>query len=146
MKSKWPGIFAGTAAMVILYTPSAASAVSRPVSPPQVRATTACRVADTIPVGRDPRGVAVNPRTNTVYVANVQDATVSSVSGRTHKVTGTIDVSAFSLALDPKTAMIYATNASEEGQVAVVNARLRKVVATVDVGPIPLFAAADPRT
>jgi DNA-binding beta-propeller fold protein YncE len=34
-------------------------------------------VVATIPVGTDPFGVAANPRTNTIYVANDLDNTVS---------------------------------------------------------------------
>jgi YVTN family beta-propeller protein len=37
-------------------------------------------VTGTIPVGTGPRGVAVNPVTNTVYVANFFDNTVSVIS------------------------------------------------------------------
>jgi DNA-binding beta-propeller fold protein YncE len=44
-------------------------------------AAAACRVAGTIWVGRDSRGVAVNPVTNTICVANVQSSTVSRISG-----------------------------------------------------------------
>src|SRR6266568_2052358 len=146
MGSIWRGIVVGAATIAVLSPAEAAAAASAHVAPQAGRLATGCRVADTIRVGRDPRGVAVNPRTNTIYVANVQSGTVSAISRRTGKVTGAIHVAAFSLALDPKTAMIYVTNASEEGRVAVLSARSRRVVATVPVGHIPLFVAVNPRT
>ena len=43
-------------------------------------------------VGTRPLGVAVNPVTNTVYVTNEGDGTVSVISGSTGTVTGTIPV------------------------------------------------------
>src|SRR4051794_23638641 len=49
-------------------------------------------VTTTIPVGNAPEGVAVNPKTDTVYVANEYDDTVSVISGRTNTVTATIPV------------------------------------------------------
>jgi DNA-binding beta-propeller fold protein YncE len=36
-------------------------------------------VVATVPVGREPEGVAVNPRTSTAYVANTLDNTVSAL-------------------------------------------------------------------
>jgi YVTN family beta-propeller protein len=49
-------------------------------------------VTATIPVGNNPRGVAVDPITGTVYVANFSDNTVSAISEATGKVTATIPV------------------------------------------------------
>lgn len=44
----------------------------------------------TIPVGSGPLGVAADPLTNTVYIANVTDNTVSVINGKTNAVTATI--------------------------------------------------------
>ena len=49
-------------------------------------------VTATITVGIYPFGVATNPVTDTVYVTNFTDNTVSVISGRTNKVTATITV------------------------------------------------------
>ena len=49
-------------------------------------------VTATIPVGSYPLGVAANPHTGTVYVANVGSDTVSVISGPTDTVTATIPV------------------------------------------------------
>ena len=61
-----------------------ASAASAPAAPIKVTAT--------IRVGRFPVGVAADPRTNTIYVANTLSNTVSVISGRTNTVTATIRV------------------------------------------------------
>jgi YVTN family beta-propeller protein len=49
------------------------------------------RVTATITVGRFPGGVAVNPATGTVYVAN-RGGTVSVINGHTNTVVATIAV------------------------------------------------------
>ena len=49
-------------------------------------------VTATIPVGIAPLGVGNNPVTNTVYVTNNGDNTVSVISGETQRVTATIAV------------------------------------------------------
>jgi YVTN family beta-propeller protein len=57
----------------------------------------------TIPVGREPLGVDVNPLTNTVYLANEFSGTVSVISGRANKVVATIPVRSapFGIAANP---------------------------------------------
>ena len=42
------------------------------------------------PVGNSPDGVAVNPNTNMVYVANYDDNTMSVIDGKTNSVVKTI--------------------------------------------------------
>ena len=39
------------------------------------------KVVAKVPVGRLPLLVAVNPKTNTIYATNQEDATVSAISG-----------------------------------------------------------------
>ena len=67
--------FVTTAVLFALLTAPAASAAS-----------------STIPVGSGPRSVAVNPSTNTVYVANAGSNTVSVIDGSTGTVASTISV------------------------------------------------------
>jgi YVTN family beta-propeller protein len=71
-------------------------------------------VRATIPVGRFPFGVAADPKTNTIYVANdVSSGTVSVISGRTNTVTATIPVGSDpdGVAADPKAKAVYVANA-----------------------------------
>src|SRR6266568_6428361 len=79
-------------AAVALLAPVAAMATAASASPAGSTAravTAAIRVTATIPVGSFPAGVAVNPRTNTIYVAN-DSGTVSVIRGRTNTVRATI--------------------------------------------------------
>jgi len=79
-------------------------------------------VVATIPVGQLPQGVAVNPATNKVYVANsVVPGTVSVINGQRNTVTATIPVGAapFGVAVNPKTGTVYVTN-SGDGTVSVI--------------------------
>jgi serine/threonine-protein kinase len=68
-------ITVGIAGLAPAATATAAVASSAPGT---ARAATGCvRVAATIPVGPAPFGVAVNPKTNTGYVANFNGTPVS---------------------------------------------------------------------
>ena len=49
-------------------------------------------VATTVPVGKYPVGVAVDPDTRTIYVPNNGDGTVSVIDGATRTVTATVPV------------------------------------------------------
>jgi YVTN family beta-propeller protein len=128
-------------------TAAAVASVSRGRSTAQV-VTAHVRVTATISVGRFPVGVAVNPRTDTTYVANANSGTVSVISGRTNSVTATVRVgrSANGVATNPTTKRIYVTNAASK-TVSVINGRTNMVVATVRVGyPAAFGVAANPRT
>ena len=48
--------------------------------------------SNSIIVGSSPYGVAVNPRSNLVYVTNYKSDTVSVVNGTSHVVMGSISV------------------------------------------------------
>jgi YVTN family beta-propeller protein len=56
--------------------------------------------------------VAVNPVTNTAYVTNFSDGTVSVISGRTGTVTGTIPVGTgpLGVAVNTVTNTVYMAN------------------------------------
>jgi len=61
-------------------------------------------VLTNISVGQLPQGIAVNPKTRAVYVANEGDGTVSVINRRTYTVMATIPVGpAFGIAADAKT-------------------------------------------
>ena len=65
-----------------------------------------------IAVGALPRGVAVNATTNTVYVTNSTDGTVSVIDGASNRVTATLKVGTnpFAIAVDETTDTIYVAN------------------------------------
>jgi YVTN family beta-propeller protein len=48
------------------------------------------KVIDTIPVGRNPVGIAVNPTTNKIYATNLLSLTISVINASTNKVSSTI--------------------------------------------------------
>ena len=69
-----------TAATALLAVAAAATATAAASSPARTAAPPepgVIKVIATIPVGGGPRAVAVNPKTNTVYVTNTDDGTVS---------------------------------------------------------------------
>jgi len=87
-------------------------------------------------VGTNPVGIAVDQATNTIYVANTGDATVSVINSATCKVTsksgcrpvGTVRVGTdpADVSVDPATNTIYVANtydhtSAETGTVSVVN-------------------------
>jgi YVTN family beta-propeller protein len=78
-------------------------------------------VTATITVGTDPYGVAVNPVTGTVYIAN-GSGTVSVMSGRTGTVTATIPVTGHpqGIAVNPLTGTVYVAN-EVSGTVTVIS-------------------------
>jgi len=70
----------------------------------------------TIPLGSSPQGVAVDPSTDMVYVANSSSYTVSVIDGATNTVTATIDVGSdpIGVAVDSSTDTVYAANANSD--------------------------------
>src|SRR6266581_3601133 len=100
-------------------------------------------VVATIPDGQGPFGVAVNPKTNTIYVTNPPSETVTVISGQTNTVVATIPVAGglpSGVAVNPKTKIIYVANLLSD-TVSVINGRTNTVVATVPVGSGPSGAA-----
>ncbi|MBI4717146.1 MAG: hypothetical protein HY763_05020 [Planctomycetes bacterium] len=85
-----------------------------------------------IPVGRDPRSVAVLDKT--AYVANSRDGTVSVVDLVSHAVTGTIPVGSepMGVAPSPNGTWILVTN-SASNSLTVLNVELGIPVITVDL-------------
>ena len=66
----------------------------------------------TLPVGHNPYGIAANPLTNAVYLADEAAATMTILDGRTNTVTATLPVGQVpvGVATDPLTATVYIAN------------------------------------
>jgi len=110
----------------------------------------------TIPVGRQPAGIAVNTTTNLVYVANFQDSTLSVIQGTTGTqncpatcltVVATVPVGhlPIGVAANPKTNRIYVAS-NFDHIVSVIDGFTNKLLTSIPVGRQPVGIAADPLT
>ena len=101
--------------------------------------TTSNTVADTIPVGSRPGGVAVTPDGSTVYVANQGANTVSVIATASNTVTATIPVGSvpWGVAASPDGSTVYVTN-FQNNTVSVIDTTSNTVTATIPgfSGPI----------
>src|SRR5271166_4214868 len=86
----------------------------------------------TIPVGKGPVSLGVNPMTDTVYIANYTDNTVSVIDGVSNTVSSTINVgySPINLDVNPTTNTIYVAN-NNDGTVSVIDGKTSTVTATI---------------
>jgi len=103
----------------------------------------------TIPVGNDPRGIAVNEITNTIYVCNSAGSgseidSVSIIDGDTNTVIKTLSVGdrPFDVAVNEVTNRIYVTNFNA-ASVSVIDGDTNTVDATIttDIGTSPFGVA-----
>jgi YVTN family beta-propeller protein len=143
------------ALVVLAATASAATgatSVGKPPKHPQIE------------VGGFPTGIALNPRTGTIYVGNGTTGTLSVIDGKRcnagdargcgqHVTAATAGVDPIGIAVDEATNTVFAANAS--GTVAVVVGRrcdaadtsgCHRRPKTIRVGENPQFLAIDPRT
>jgi YVTN family beta-propeller protein len=90
------------------------------------------QVTATVPAGMAPRGIAMNPHTDKVYVADIGGITMTVIDGKTNKVTATIPVGGnlLSATVNPRTDTIYVANFAS-GSVPVINGRTNTVTATI---------------
>ncbi|MFD4250759.1 hypothetical protein ACFWQL_13560 [Amycolatopsis thermoflava] len=96
-----------------------------------------------IPVGRRPQAVAVNPVTGVCHVANTADRTVSViVQGRTVATVPAGGVPA-DLSVDERTGLVYVANRTPGTTAVLDGGRVTNVVAS---GPGPAALALDPDT
>jgi YVTN family beta-propeller protein len=104
-------------------------------------------ISGVIPVGADPFAVSVNPSTNTVYVANSDDGTVSVINGKTNNVIDTITVgqNPRDVSVNPSTNTVYVAN-SDDGTVSVINGKTNTVTANITVGQYPRAVSVNPST
>ena len=113
------------------------------------------KAVDTIPVGSKPWGVAVNPNTNMIYVANsdccLTSPTISVIDGATNNVINTIPVFGrpSGVAVNPSTNMIYVAEGGM--RVQVIDGSTNSIVATIflygpESGNIPHEITVNPVT
>lgn len=119
-------------AFVFVATLSSLGAEATPLSVSSVP-----QVIDTIPVGGSPIGVAVNEKTNRIYVTNFLSNTISVIDGATNTVIKTIDAEAeapCAAAVNSATNKIYVANCNA-GLVTVIDGENHTFVTSIPVGP-----------
>ncbi|MFY9910337.1 MAG: chitobiase/beta-hexosaminidase C-terminal domain-containing protein [Candidatus Sulfotelmatobacter sp.] len=93
-----------------------------------------------------PRGVAVNPVTNKIYVANSQTDNVTVIDGASdNSTTVAVGSTPFAIAVNAETNQIYAANYNSNN-VSVIDGPSNTVVATVSTGVNPSAVAVNPIT
>jgi YVTN family beta-propeller protein len=77
---------------------------------------------DRVRVGLGPTGIAVNPETNTIYVANSGSDTVSVIGGTNNTKIRDLSVGdfPFGVAVNPDSSTVYVTN-SADGSLSIMN-------------------------
>ena len=96
--------------------------------------------------GTDPTSVAINPRTNRVYVANSGSLDVSVIDGETRQVVATVPMSTrpHAVGVNQRSGRIYVATA--ESSVVVISGDSNEVIGTVPLSSRPLGLAIDHRT
>ena len=105
------------------------------------------KVTATIPARPPPFGVAVDPRTRTIYVTDSdQDGQVAVIRTRSRTVVAKVPVGRLPLlvAVNPKTNTIYATN--QEDATVSISGTTDTVTKMISVGFDPQGVAVNPRT
>jgi YVTN family beta-propeller protein len=96
-------------------------------------------IVGSIPVGDEPRGVAVNPFTATVYVANVQSGSVSVLRNRSVIATVPVDTLPYVVAVNQRTNRIYAAGCNfltgAGSMVVVIDGNSNSVIANISLNP-----------
>ncbi len=89
----------------------------------------------------------MDPATDTVYVTDYYDGTVSVIDGATNTVTATIPVGSGpdGVGVDPATDTVYVTNFND-GTVSVIDGATNTVTATIPVGLQPFGVGVNPAT
>ena len=98
-----------------------------PVWPARGRTTN--RPIATVHVGLWPQQIAINSRTNMIYVVNTHANSVSAIDGRTNTVAATVpaDKGPWAVAVNPVSNMIYVANRLSD-KVTVIDGRTHKAV------------------
>jgi YVTN family beta-propeller protein len=104
------------------------------------------RVIATISVGQRPMYIAVDQKTNRIYVSNQTDDTVSVIDGVTNQVLATVKVGRYpnGIAVNSKTNTIYVANLSS-GSLSIIDGT-KLTVSTVRLGSYPAKVAVNSST
>jgi YVTN family beta-propeller protein len=121
---------------------------SGPAAGPTTTVTTRAPVLDlpAVGTGTEPTSVAVNPRTNRLYVANSGSLNVSVVDGDSRKVLATVPMTTRpqSVAVNQRSGRVYVTTA--EASVVVISGDTNEVIGTVPLASRPGGLGIDHRT
>ena len=92
-----------------------------------------------INVGKFPDAIAVNSKTDTVYVANQGSNSLSVINGATNQVITTIPVgsSPYGVAVNPNTNMVFVSDSGSDS-VVVIDGALNKPLYAIPTDPGPL--------
>jgi YVTN family beta-propeller protein len=129
------------------FAPTALTAPPAAAGQAVARVASHCiKVIATIPLSKASGGIAVNPKTDTVYVPNGGHKVIV-IRGQTNKVVSIISVgrNADSVAVNPATNTIYVDN-SRDGTISVINGQTKTVVATIPLGRDESQIAVNPAT
>lgn len=93
--------------------------------------------SDSVTVGQDPRGVAVNHDGTRVYVANALDDTLSVIDTSTNEVTDTVHLwgTPRFVAVNPDGTRVYVTNNAGTETLSVIDTSTNTVSKEITVGP-----------
>jgi YVTN family beta-propeller protein len=107
-------------------------------------------VGTPVPVGKEPRGIAISPDGTAAYVSNFRDDTISVIDTNTNTVTNTIPLRTGQarkgpqgIAVAPDGATVYVVNGFDNS-VSVIDAASKSVIANVAVGQEPQAIAFTP--
>lgn len=139
----------GYAANSLAYNPStgalyvADQSPSRTVTVLSVHG--AARDVTSVQLGPQPDGIAIDPSTQTVYVASNDGPSVSAVDARTNKLVKTVKVGAIlsGIGVDTSSHTVFAANGAD-GTVAVIDGATNTVTGTIAVGTPQYRVAVDP--
>jgi YVTN family beta-propeller protein len=105
------------------------------------------RQSTNITVGRTPVGVAINNRTNMVYVTSFEEDSVNVISAQTNKVIDNIIVGdgQAGISINTKTNRVYIAN-SFDNSVCVIDGRTNQAITAIEVGNNTADVAVNPNT
>ncbi|MGH9922092.1 MAG: YncE family protein, partial [Nitrososphaerales archaeon] len=90
-----------------------------------------------VAVGLHPRGLAVNPDTNKIYVTNYESASVSVIDGNTNTLVANITVGVFpaQVAVNPTNDKVYVIHRGAPGSiVSVIDGETNTIIETIEIG------------